>query len=606
MGAAFPLGAGLVAVLGACGAEESTPVRAPEPFAHARGLDLTGAVPPTATTVGVVVAGGGLVLDGVTEGTLEVAVTDAMVGGRQLRLDADRYSEVTAGDMEGVTSGGLGNRNSTVVLDAWRTYASSLANAPTFPLVDGSTVARVADTGSLIQYFPVVPGEEYRLSFSADTTSVALGEVLFLTWSLHDADLTTTTPKLIHDTGDSRASWRRLDTDATVTTSSTSPWYGPERGAFDERFRLLVPDCDDHVLYEGGTATSADTLARNACMASDGTVLTTEATLSYLGLEFAVGAGSADLDDVRVEYQRQLELEILDGAGAVLQSSTLDSGFYVEPNPAIAALRLVLRSSRVDRSPLVRRLTVDDGVLLQVVVGARPGGRSPRRSGSTSACCRSRSRASGAPSRSSSARCGATGAPRGCSRRARGSRSGASGWWPRRSRRCGTTLWSRRCRRSAWSRETCACRSRPAPSTPRWPTTACGSRSARRASPAGTVGRCSTGATPDRRFTGSPGTTGACGRPPPGSSSRSSGDAAGPDRGGRTEVTPTRPSTRPTPDRPVDADARRANARAQGAHPHLSRPPAHHPDTRRRHLGAAPRRPGHVLAALDAPLPASG
>jgi hypothetical protein len=226
--------------------------------------------------------------------------------------------------------------------------------------------------GTLKQLFRVAPGEPYRLSFSVDETTLP-------------EDASFTVAMAFYDESFEQLGFRHpvkgVEVDEIQEYNIGS--FPPDTAARHElRFRAI--DCDEHLMYEAGTAISTEDVYFNFCLDYG------EESVHYAAIDFVVVDRESEertayvkLDDVVIERERAIEIEILrelgsgddsDGAAGeeLLQSSTLTSGFFAELSPTIASddeivLRVRLRSLIEGASPVVTRLSLPRALPLQVV-----------------------------------------------------------------------------------------------------------------------------------------------------------------------------------------------------------------------------------------------
>lgn len=355
--------------------------------ASATTLRLVGGLPAgfsTSSNVGAVAGGVGItdfsgMSGNLIEGTVDLTLLPgqlSLISGQQVTLGVIRQNAIEDGDFE---AGDLGTSGS-----AWTEYGGAVAAVSSGHL-RGNTAELSVPAGSstdayIQQYFPANPGDVFRLSYRVRM----------------DDTLPAYAPGSAYGTLDVRARYSRTNTDAGVIhpASPEEGYSGSLLNTDDsDRYELIVrhtsatgtthvvqsfaiADCDEHVALDDGSrhigfyryvSSSCDTDIQYG-------VVTFNAEARAPASESRV-----EVDDVMVDWVRQVEVQILDHDAAgvtstVIQSTTVDTGFYVEPltpaeHPYGVTFRVVLRSHESGVTPILRQIDLRDAVPVQVVVG---------------------------------------------------------------------------------------------------------------------------------------------------------------------------------------------------------------------------------------------
>ena len=137
-------------------------------------------------------------------------------------------------------------------------------------------------------------------------------------------------------------------------------------------FRTL--DCGEHVLYESGAVAHDESFSQKACASEN------EDRLVYGALSFGLSWYQdssynnyfAQVDNVFLDRDDQIEVVLMGEGDEVLQSSTVASGFFVRTKDIVKRLRIYLRSDVATRSPRVSRLQILDAMPLEVSFSDHP------------------------------------------------------------------------------------------------------------------------------------------------------------------------------------------------------------------------------------------
>ncbi len=355
--------------------------------ARGASLSFTGALPAGVTTSASISATGtGLAItdfSGLTDNYLEAYVDLTLTPGqlvqfseKHVTLGVVRQNAIQDGDFELGTLGTAGS--------SWTEHGGDVEAVSAGYLRGLSAELRVAaGSGSASyfqQYFPTNPGDVYRLYYRArmDETLPEYGGVgaygtldIRARYSATAADAGVISP-MSPDEGYSGS---------TLTTDSSDRYelivrHTSASGTVLGAQHFAIADCDEHVVLDDGVRHIGFQRYASTNCTSD---------IQYGVVTFyATGRSPASdsrilVDDVMVDWVRQVEVQILDHDSAgvtstVLQSTTVDTGFYVEPlrpgaHPYGVTVRVILRTHEAGVSPVLRQIDIRDAIPVEVVVG---------------------------------------------------------------------------------------------------------------------------------------------------------------------------------------------------------------------------------------------
>lgn len=370
--------------------------------------DFTNVLPEDASVNNLEIVDGKLQLSDdasgsfVTAGDITIRVNAFDVSGKLIKLSATRVNMAVNGDFSDTALNTIYtfNPNSTCASCA----AITKAKTPGFWFTNGTymgavpTVINTASSGdadyaakltqanqSLMQFFQIIPGEDYTLNFDLDATELAESATTEQLLSVYFGFLDSSLQNLnIYDPKNHVPMCTAFPCSYPFLTAAS---YDQDESG-EIRFRIRALDCDDHTQYVDGSGLYSGDVSYNFCqnggtaleiLDDDGAVVGSYSSadeIAYMALYFkaswmgsSYSANYALVDDVVLDLEDQIKVEVLDAAGVVVQSSTLDNGFYVAPTTTAAAIRLSLKSHRTDVSPSVTALTISDGLDVIVTVG---------------------------------------------------------------------------------------------------------------------------------------------------------------------------------------------------------------------------------------------
>jgi len=319
------------------------------------------------------------------EGYIDIPFSTASdVIGRELILDALRVNYAQNSSF---------NADPTcTTLSSWTRSSSTDVTLGASTLDTNCSVRLTQNTsGSQVyvqQSYEIDPGELYRIRYAVDTTGLASGDTLEVRQRYLDSTGAALEPEEPEEPEES-------DTAVVIDTAgeypdvpSTSPAKLYEKIAvhtnqskIPQSQRVVMLDCDDHVIYQGDTA---DTGAIDQVTYDRQDATTTcmgdvySGMLTFL-LNSSTDVGSTvEVDSVNVDWDRQIEVAIFDAEDLTtpLQTSTLQFGVYVDPanfasvdTSTGVVVRVYLRTQRSSATPTLKRLLIQDFMKLDLSLG---------------------------------------------------------------------------------------------------------------------------------------------------------------------------------------------------------------------------------------------
>lgn len=281
----------------------------------------------------------------------------------------------------------------------WYDCSASGVSAAASPFGGGNaaqfTIASASAAGTQVytqQRFTIDPGELYRVRYrldvdGMDATSCVSGAEAFLEVRFRYTD--NGSAAVFPSRPSSSASLDASDP-TRIATTATTPYerlvrYYSTHPTGHASDLVVTPDCDDpgtsaddrYVFDDGTDQITFERYSSSTC----------DDDLYYAQVVFLMNTGdctssatsTAYIDDVWVDWDRQVEVEIVDtGSGAVLQRSTLDTGFFVEDVASNAdytgsgvTMRVNLRSQSNGVSPLLKKIHIGEDAGFTVAINAR-------------------------------------------------------------------------------------------------------------------------------------------------------------------------------------------------------------------------------------------
>jgi hypothetical protein len=339
--------------------------------------DFTGTLPKGVTNTNCEISDGSLHLSQNSDGTyvgechVDIPVTVRQVSGKFVTTKATNYDLLDLGDFSGITSDSIGLHTPkddkykvTKATGAWYSDASWPALKPTLTTgSDGTQDAVIPGTGNLEQIFKIEPGEEFALSFTANTASTD-DKTLFLGLTFYDSNF-----KALNFT-------YPVD-DTTHASLSAFRIYKSASDDIEEDIILRTMDCDDFTKYHKGDGLYPDDVIFNMCEDSSGNPQTNEDgtaydadDVAYAGISFNVNYSAdgktATLRSASVQDMNQIRLSVIDSSGGIIQESNNAGELYVESLNADATLRVTLRTLNDDKTPKITTLDLDDAIAATV------------------------------------------------------------------------------------------------------------------------------------------------------------------------------------------------------------------------------------------------
>lgn len=227
---------------------------------------------------------------------------------------------------------------------------------------------------TIAQAFRVGTNEDYTVTFKTDPSQLYKD-----VWSNTYQDLYF---RLYYTDGSSNLSVYHPHN----LTSKTAEKFREIKSNFDQRegggiksFRFHTADYDRHTIYDhDGSAYTTFSFCDTSTGANcDGTI--THAALSLNvsddGLDSSYNCMdttkdcSVSLDDIFVDRENQVEIELVNSGGEVVQSSTLDKGMLIGALSDDVKIRIYLRSYKKTESPSVSDGNILSGLPITVEAG---------------------------------------------------------------------------------------------------------------------------------------------------------------------------------------------------------------------------------------------
>lgn len=325
------------------------------------------------------------------DGYVEMSWTHANlanISGKQIALQVNRNNAILDGQMNAgmpCTSG-----------SDWYP-CSGTTSAASVVLASGNSAKLTLASGSsgnayFQQDFTIDPGELYRIRYRIDASGLSPAydggyddgflEVRLKYFTSAQNPETDTPLSVYRPTGTLSGSSPSYTLDTTSETNELIAQHRTFAQVVQAHLDVTV-DCEIDPVYDDGTDTidfQRTTVTAANC----------DDDIYYGQLAFVLDSHDSYLpttdsivyiDDVYVDWDRQVEMEIVDtGTSVVLQSSTLDQGFLVEDiasDPDYTGsgvkLRVHLRSQRAGTSPLLKKLTVGEDGVVTIGIGSVKG-----------------------------------------------------------------------------------------------------------------------------------------------------------------------------------------------------------------------------------------
>lgn len=328
----------------------------------------------------------------VEEGWFEVEDAAALFSQRMIRVAGQAVSSIVEGTLEDASGAESTiyfyhpNKISHGKFQHKTTGLWFTSDNGSRPSIDsdgsGGYVATIDQRADLEQFFAVAPGESYRLRFTLDPTGLYTA-----TGDAGDPEDDQAFSAVLHffDEDFRKLHFRDPKNGEIVDQLVLQRFTAPD-GSQDVSLRLRVMDCDDHLQFVSSDGTTE--VQFNFCSGGDDSTYLSEflydgtsdeeyeyrdltaADVAHASVRFAtewLGSDYHDhaalLADVEVHREDQIEVQLLDDDGTLLQRSSLLGGFLSEDLVAASdesdkVLRLVLRSHLGDASPFVARMRV--------------------------------------------------------------------------------------------------------------------------------------------------------------------------------------------------------------------------------------------------------
>jgi len=324
------------------------------------------------------------------EGYIDLTYTNSDLAGKLLTLDTTRVNSIANGDFSTAITA-----SDSDSYGGWQYPSSSTGSISQSASSVGSGNALWMTEGTssgnfyFQQAFDIEPGELYRVSYKSNPGSLSPAFVRDGSYSdgRLEVRIKTTTSAggsaLSVNLPGSGSSSPPTST-ALATTSQNYEKLVTLTSSSDssQSHRFVTLDCDVHTIYTfGGTAgpgqnhTSDLTFQRYSAGSSTCNSLVKYGQLVFVFASTASNGSRMELDDVQVDWERQLETEIRDTAGNVLQRSTLESFRVDALDPGTypsLVVRIYLRSLNASNSPTLKGLHVETGNALAITVNPTP------------------------------------------------------------------------------------------------------------------------------------------------------------------------------------------------------------------------------------------
>lgn len=348
-------------------------------------FDFADGIPSTATSSNLTVSKSALTLtqdsSGAysTSGSVELSLAGFSAAGKLIKLVDTRISSLDNGDFE--TSQTINDHTVTKSTGAW--FAP--LNVPTVASdTSGDHYVSLNRNGAspILQYFKMAPGTGYQIKFVWDSSNMLST----------DSSVQEFSVVLQYFDADFNKLQVNVPFDNKIAKGIDEGLFTKHHAGDEINLRAYNIDCDHHRKYTANDGYYTSSIDFNFCLDASGNPLkkldstdTEIGTYSASDLQYAAlyfkslidGPESTDkthdikIKSVFVDREDQIEIELLDDAGTILQSSTLDNGFYVNPNIAPTKIRVWLRSDKTTDSPKINSLTITStGIATKVAIGA--------------------------------------------------------------------------------------------------------------------------------------------------------------------------------------------------------------------------------------------
>ncbi len=299
------------------------------------------------------------------DGYIDFPTTRGLLQGKVLSVVGSRPNYINNGNFGGGTSCTTAVSSSNKIGN-WSSGTTMTATA-----ASGDCKMTLQSGESVEQAFPARRGDVFTASFDFD------GSTLYASEPYPNASLQKMKTYLRHvDSSAANLSVYYpasglINADTSLLTSLTS--YSKDDLTGRKAFKLRAAD---------NTTVSASGIAVNQCDLTNLNATPTApacGSISNLSVAFSSesGSGSATIDNVRVDFDKGIEIEILDATtGKSLQSSTIDNGFLVNL-PLVTdhlvsdvTIRIHMRSRLASSYPTVRAMRISDAFDISTTRGS--------------------------------------------------------------------------------------------------------------------------------------------------------------------------------------------------------------------------------------------
>lgn len=330
-------------------------------------------LPVEVTSHGCEIADGALVIgkengEYVDSCYIDIPVSKDTVNQQMIVLEEERANFFVDGDFDDISTDDIvfieDEEDAEVTKNVGSWYSVATANAYK-PAVENGKL-EINKRGALSQIWNVLPGEEYELSYDVDLSS--LGEKdgedqqFYLSLYFYDADGNIVT--FLNPTDDS---------EKEGITVLSAAYYTNKDNVKSEKLAIHAIDCEEYTKYNDGEGTYDGDVTFNQCKSTSGKQLTKENDIVYGEIAFLVnwdGEGTVTLDNVVLDYPKQVEVQLLNAKGKVVQSST-EEQFYVNEFSGVGTLRVYLRTANPALTPKLKTLTLGKNKEITATVGKK-------------------------------------------------------------------------------------------------------------------------------------------------------------------------------------------------------------------------------------------